>query len=345
MKRKFVVDTEKVEKSISYRMSTMMMKIPTWISFIMAIAFSVLSGYVTTQSSIMFKEFVNNDTPSSELFEKYVLICSLSVLAQMCIILCTKTYSLNRVNNIFLREYEKVFNSRTADISRIGPAKIQSAVNSLACLKAERGRIIVRMITCGMPFLFTIVNIGMQNVYAAIGMVVTMTIALTCSVNGDKWFHFDTVKSSMKGDLQQVSINSFIVIRMLKYMNAMRYAYKRLDDAQEKASPAMYAINRLMYNSGLLNALYQLPILMALYVAIKSGNTGLIIFVAMNDWAIMNMIDCAGMLAENISEANGEQSILDGLTGDDIPMEEKPPMPESMTLTDVEFYYPTDKEH
>lgn len=345
MKKRFMVDPDKVKETTSYKLGDMLLKAPVWALFILSVIFSIGSGWIAANSSILLKSFVEGTTSLSTLFEKYVMICILSVLSQACISIVMKAYSLKNVNEVFLKEYDKVFDSKSADITQVGPAKIHSSVCSYAVLKSERGRIIIRMFTCGIPFMVTIFNIGMQNLYAALLMVVIMAVALTCSVNSDKWFHFDTIKSSMKGDLQSISINNFLVVRMLKYMDAKKYAYKKLDDAQNLATPAMVAVFRLLYNNGLINALYQLPTLIALYIAIKSKNMGLIVFVVMNEWAIINMIDNAGMLAENLSESHGEKEVITSLKGDDIPIQDKPPMPESMTLSNVEFYYPSDKEH
>jgi len=345
MKQRYAVNTDKVRDTASYRISEKLLRVPLWALFGIAVLFSAASGWVATKSSILLKSFIDGEVPLTELFAQYVLICILSVTTQVCISTILKTFHLRNVNVEFLKEYDKVFDSKTADISQVGPIKVHSSVCSLAVLKGDRGRIIIRLITNMIPFSVTIYNIGMQNLYAAILMVVVMAIALLCSVNGDRWFHFDTIKASMKGDLQSISINNFAVVRMLKYMNAKKYAVKKMDDAQNLATPAMVAFGRVLYNGGLLNALYQLPTLIALFIAIKAENVGLIVFVVMNEWAIFNMIDNAEMLAENLSESHGEKEVLSTLKGDDTPLENKPPMPKEMTLSNVEFYYPSDKEH
>ena len=345
MKRTFNVNTETIVNTWWYKTSAFMMKQPVWLLFVLSTIFSIVSGYISTQSSIIMKNFVNGETEFTELFTKYVAITVASIASLLFLEFILKAYTLKNVSEIFVKEYAKVFDSKTANITAVGPAKIESAVNSIACLKSERGRIIIRMISHSIPFLFTIYNVGMQNLYAAIAMIVIMAIALTCSVKGDDWLHFNTIKSSFKGDLRSISINNFLVVRMLKYMNAREYAIKRLDDAQNNATPVMHNTIARLYNAGLLNALYNAPTAIALFCAIKSKDVGLVVFVIMNEWAIMNMIDNAAMMAENISETKGEMHVIETLKGDDTPINQKPAMPESMTLRDVEFYYPSDKEH
>jgi ABC-type transport system involved in cytochrome bd biosynthesis fused ATPase/permease subunit len=342
--KKYTFDREAYMASTSYKISNKILHIPQWVLAGISITLSIIQGVLNTKAADVMRSVTTGDVELPTVLAVYVIVNLGMTIAQFISMNALKAFRLNTVNASFLKEYERVFNSRTQDISRVGPAKIEGAINSAAVMTSNIRAEIITMIMVIVPFAITIFNVALINLYAALGIVAIMAAAVLLSVNGDRWFHFNENASQMKGEMRSVSVNNFIVVRMLKYMGAHAYASARQKKCQDDATPSFHNESRMIYN-GVLELLYNLPILLALWVAIADNNVGLAIFIAMNEYTVSSMIGRISTITELMSERSGELKVLEPLKGDDIRIDQKPAMPEKMVLEGVEFYYTSDKDH
>ena len=340
--KKYTFDKGAHMGSLGYRVSKLIINMPIWLLVILTSIFTVMIGLMVNKASLTVKDFVGGVTTINEMLTVYILvnigICGLSFLKNVF----QKAFKLDMVNRAFLVEYEKAFNSKTSSISAITPAKIESTINQIAVYTADIWAYSLETVKIAIPFGVTIYHIGRQNLYASVSMVVMMMVAAIMSLMGDRWFHFNENASHMKGDMRSISVNNFIVIRMLKYMSAFEYAMKRQKQCQDDACPSCHNMPRQIYNA-VLSIMYNVPVLIGLGVAAHNHDAALAVFVALNEWTISTIIDLISMITETSNEVSGLRKVIAELKGDDILNEDKPPMPDKLVLKGIEFSYPNAK--
>ena len=330
--------------SKSYKISDKILKIPQWILMTVAIALSIVYGLMITKCSEVIKSVTEGNTDLINVLAVYVVVNIGMAVLSFFSNNALKAWRLNEINKQFLRKYDKIFDSRTQDITAVGPAKIESTVNQIAGYKSDIKSQVSGIIEVIVPFGVTMWKVMEQNLIAGFAMLLLMAGTLFLSINGDNIFHFNEKSSQMKGEMKSISVNNFVVVRMLKYMGAKEYANYRQKRCQDDATPAFLNVSRRFYDT-CMDVLYNSPILIALGVAAFSNNLGLAIFVAMNEWTIRSMIGYVSSITETKSEIDGLEKVLETLKGDDTDISEKPAMPNKMILKDVEFYYASDKDH
>ena len=337
-KKTYKFSKETYVASLGYKVSKAILGTPQWISFTLAAVLSVVYGLLINLCSQTIKSVTEGNADLINVLEIYIVVnISMSVLSFFSNS-ALKAFRLNEINRVFLKEYNRVFNSRTQDITQVDPAKIESTVNQIACYKSEIRAQVISLIEVVVPFGVTMYKVMEYNLIAGFVMLLIMAAALFLSLNGDNLFHFNENASQMKGAMRSVSVNNFIVIRMLKYMGSKAYAMKRQKDCQDEATPSFLNEPRQFYNA-FMDVLYNTPVLIALAVATFSGDIGLAVFIAMNEWTIRSMIGNVSAITENKSEIDGLYKVLEPLKGDDTSIEEKPSMPEYIVLNDVKFSY------
>ena len=327
--------------SLSYRVSDKILHMPMWLLFGMSVILSIILGMVGNYCAEITSDVVDGVKAIRDIFIAYLVINIMYVIIQFSLEAFMRAFRLNTINNSFLKEYDRVFKSRTFAISQIGPAKIESTVNARACIIGDMACCSVSILRVAIPFIVIIYKIAVINWIAAIIMLTLMVIAALMMLFGDKFLHFNTSRAEMKGDMQTISVNNFMVVRMLKYMGAFSYAHDRLKVAQDEANPSIHCVTRIVYN-GFVGLLYNTPTIIAMAIAMLSDNLGLAVFVAINEWSISALVDRVVSITESFSEKFGYDHVLESLKADDVPVESKPVMPEHMILKGVEFYYPTD---
>ena len=343
-KSNYKFNREEYMSSMSYKISNKILGIPQWILMTVSIALSIVYGLMITKCSEVIKSVTEGNTNLINVLAVYVVVNIGMAVLSFFSNNALKAWRLNEINKQFLRKYDKVFDSRTQDITAVGPAKIESTVNQIACYKSDIKSQVSGIIEVFVPFGVTMWKVMEQNLIAGFAMLLLMAGTLFLSINGDNLFHFNEKSSQMKGEMRSVSVNNFVVVRMLKYMGAKEYANYRQKRAQDDATPAFLNVSRRFYDAAMA-VLYNSPILIALGVAAFANDLGLAIFVAMNEWTIRSMIGYVSSITETKSEIDGLEKVLESLKGDDTDISEKPTMPEKMILKDVEFFYASDKDH
>ena len=343
-KNNYKFNREEYMSSMSYKISDKILKIPQWILMTVSIALSIVYGLMITKCSEVIKSVTEGNTDLMNVLAVYIVVNIGMAVLSFFSNNALKAWRLNEINRQFLRKYDKVFDSRTQDITAVGPAKIESTVNQIACYKSDIKSQATGIIEVIVPFGVTMWKVMEQNLIAGFAMLLLMGGTLFLSINGDNLFHFNEKASQMKGEMRSVSVNNFVVVRMLKYMGAKEYANYRQKNAQDEATPAFLNVSRRFYDT-FMDVLYNSPILIALGVAAFANDLGLAIFVAMNEWTIRSMIGYVSSITETKSEIDGLEKVLESLKGDDTSIDEKPTMPEKLIIKDVEFYYASDKDH
>lgn len=343
-KNNYKFNREEYMSSKSYKISNKILQIPQWILMTVAIALSIVYGLMITKCSEVIKSVTEGNTELMNVLAVYIVVNIGMAVLSFFSNNALKAWRLNEINRQFLRKYDKVFDSRTQDITAVGPAKIESTVNQIAGYKSDIKSQVSGIIEVIVPFGVTMWKVMEQNLIAGFAMLLLMAGTLFLSINGDNIFHFNEKSSQMKGEMKSISVNNFVVVRMLKYMGAKEYASYRQKHCQDDATPAFLNVSRRFYDT-CMDVLYNSPILIALGVAAFANDLGLAIFVAMNEWTIRSMIGYVSSITETKSEIDGLEKVLESLKGDDTDISEKPAMPEKMILKDVEFYYASDKDH
>lgn len=342
--KQYKFDRDAFMASPNYRISDKILRIPRWILMTVATILSIVYGLMITKCSEVIKSVTEGNTDLMNVLAVYIVVNIGMAILSFFSNNALKAWRLNEINNQFLKKYNSIFDSRTQDITAVGPAKIESTVNQIACYKSDIKTQVIGIIEVIVPFAVTMWKVMEQNLIAGFSMLLLMGVTLFLSINGDNLFHFNENASQMKGEMRSVSVNNFVVVRMLKYMGAKEYATYRQRRAQDEATPAFLNVSRKFYDA-FMAVLYNSPILIALGVAAFANDIGLAIFVAMNEWTIRSMIGYVSSITETKSEIDGLEKVLETLKGDDTSIDEKPTMPEKMILKDVEFYYVSDKEH
>lgn len=343
-KNNYKFNREEYMSSTSYKISDKILKIPQWILMTVSIALSIVYGLMITKCSEVIKSVTEGNTELMNVLAVYIVVNIGMAVLSFFSNNALKAWRLNEINRQFLRKYDKVFDSRTQDITAVGPAKIESTVNQIAGYKSDIKSQVSGIIEVIVPFGVTMWKVMEQNLIAGFAMLLLMGGTLFLSINGDNIFHFNEKSSQMKGEMKSISVNNFVVVRMLKYMGAKAYASYRQKNAQDEATPAFLNVSRRFYDAAMA-VLYNSPILIALGVAAFANDLGLAIFVAMNEWTIRSMIGYVSSITETKSEIDGLEKVLESLKGDDTDISEKPTMLEKMILKDVEFFYASDKDH
>lgn len=337
-KKTYTFSKETYVASLGYKVSKVILGTPQWISFAIATVLSIVYGLMINLCSQTIKSVTEGNADLIRVLEIYIVVnIGMSILSFFSNS-ALKAFRLNEINRVFLKEYNRVFNSRTQDITAVDPAKIESTINQIAGYKSDIRAQVVALIEVLVPFGMTMLKVMERNLIAGFAMLLLMAATLFLSINGDNLFHFNENSSQMKGEMKSISVNNFIVIRMLKYMGSKAYAMKRQKNCQDEATPSFLNEPRQLY-SAFMAVMYNTPVLIALGVATFSGDIGLAVFIAMNEWTIRSMIANVSAITENKSEIDGLYKVLEPLKGDDTSIDEKPSMPEYIILNDVKFSY------
>lgn len=329
------------KKSKAYKIASAVLGMPKIALFMISLTTAVVLGIMMKEQSEVYKNI--GQGLDDNIMKSIILLNILIPLVGMINNFFTKGYKLTICNDWWLRVFERALKSKISDISEVGVGSIMNAASEIAGLKANQATIILSIIQVMIPFIIVAGKIFALNPVMAIIMVVIMIVCVLGYLYGDKLFHFNTVKSEMKGHMQQITVSNYQAIKMLKYVNAANYATKVQKDVQDECSTACNNPVQVVYN-GVLNFFINVPCVLALYVAFQHNDSILALFIAFNEWTISNMVGLISDYVSNQSELEGVENTIDKLKEDDVAYDEKPVMPEKLILKDIEFHYASDTD-
>lgn len=339
MSKKKNVNKEAVKKTLGYNVSKKILGIPVPLLYIIAVGFSVLTGYFNKLNAAVYAGL--NETFDG--FMSGLIKVSIGVmLAQYGVCIFAKAAKLDSINNTFLKEFKRALDSPVSVINKLTPERIHGVTNSIACMSANIRSTAIDIVNAIIPFTVICYSIAKINLYATAIMITIMTIVIILNLYADALFKFDSAKSAMKADMQGTCVALFMSIPMLKYMNAEKWAYNKLEEVQNEATPAMQNSPKQLYNL-FVNVLSIVPEIVCMGHAIKSNDTTLALYCAFNMSAIYNMMYLLKGMAETKSELDGEKNTAAELKGDDKAYADKPAFPDKLILQNVRFYYESDE--
>ena len=345
-KTKKRLDKATIMTKPTYKFSKWITSFNPIILCIIAAVLSLILGLMSNKCSEVIKNLINGKAGMNDVLITYIIINILYSIVTNITTICRKGAKLQIINSEYRRLFGHVYHSKVSDISKIGIAKIESTSGQLAILNSLLKTETLMSINVLTPFVITMIKVSQCNPIITLIMGIIMIIAIILSLNCDKIFHFDEAHAELKGNLQTITLSNYLCVNMLKYMGTYDFAQKRLKEAQDIALPAMHNSGSSMWQM-LTSLLYNSPVIFAFWAAIQKEDYGLIAYIAINEWSISAVINWSITITEYISERHGCLQVLKDLKADDIPVNEKPPMPETLTLKGVEFTYPsdTDKRH
>ena len=336
----YEADVEKIKKSLGYRASKKLLSISIPVLYALAIAFAFLRGYSSKLNAAAYAGL----SETMDGFMRALLIAStLNTLGLYGINSFAKAAKLNSINKGYLEYFKMALKSKISDIQKLSPERIHGLVQGIAAMKADIKSCIIDIVQSAIPFAIVVYEIAKMNLLSAMIMVVIMTIVILGNLYSDKLFHFDSDKSKLKANMQGFTTSLYMCIPMLKYMNAETWAYAKMKESQDEATPALQNCSKQFYCI-LLNALSLVPELICMWNAIRTNDAVFALYLGFNIYSVYNMMYVLRALAESKSELDGDLNTAAVLKGDDKPYEEKPAFPEKFHLQNIRFYYESDEE-
>lgn len=339
-KKKIEVNTEKVKTSMSYKLSEKFLSINNGILYLMAMVFSIFAGYASKMNASVYSGL--SETMDG-FMHKLIVVSLFATAASFAVDGTSKGAKLNSINTKFLEWFDIALKSKISDINKLKPERIHGLTNDVACMSAVIKSYAIHTVKSLIPFTVICYHIAKMNKLAAIAMFGFMAFAIVLNLCGDFLCHFDSEKAEMKAEMQGVCTSLFMSISMLKYMNAEQWAYYKLKEVQDVATPAMHSFKKLIYML-FVELVSLVPELLCMYNAIHSGDMTLALYIAFNIASVYQMMYILKEIAEQKSELDGQLNAISGLHGDDKRYEDKPAFPDKLILQNVAFYYESDEK-
>lgn len=347
----FKVDKDKVQRSFWYRFSKKIVKVPTVILIIISILIGIGDGAIGRWNADIYAHI--SDMDPNMFIDKLIQVCIMMTVSHHAICTFAKAARLDIINENYLKLFERALKSKVADIAEIGPERILSATESIAVLRASIHSNVIDIVKAIIPFMVVILKLWQMNKIAAVIVTVVMAICISLQLNGNNIFHFDTVKGAMKADMRGISTNQFMVIRMLKYMHAEKWAWERLNTAQWKAAPSLHnSLSQLF--SGIIYGITMIPEIIVMYNSlVVRYDPVTAVYLGFNMGSVYSMIYILIGMGETKSELDGELDTINKLKADDGYSESSGEFTREMlsfptagvNLMDEWFYYASDTEH
>lgn len=315
-------------KKISKVLSELPIAVIIIMDVIIAIAVGVFTSLVNENTSKITQVF------SLEILRNIgvtMLIWEVFVLFEKVII---KTLRIKILNKQYMSWYQRVSRSNVADIQATSTGKIFDSVKDIASLTSDIVNNIIDIIPVTIPFSTMIYKLGQKSwvsVVVTISCIIVTTVLILIS---DRLFKFDSEGSKYKAAMASCSVDIFMNMKTLKYLNKCSWGEAQQLEQQQLSQPYFVNIGKIIYHR-LTSTLMSVPLIVN--ILISDGDMSLIAFIVVNDYLIHNMTGYLINISDAIVERNSKLKVLKDLKGDDT--SEGIDMPETLNLDDVEFDY------
>ena len=164
------------------------------------------------------------------------------------------------------------------------------------------------------------------------------TRGIDVGVQSDIYDLLEDLRKQKKAILQGITVDNFMNIKTIKYLNVGKYAHDRLAQGQIEAEDIMINPKHIAYFR-LVDIIGVAPFITNIYLA--QANIALLTLVIMADWMINNARYALINLSENLIERKTSRDIIKDLKGDDTYDFDTMP-DEGIVLKDVFFDYGKD---
>ena len=317
-------------------MSKLIMQLPKTVMLIILIIgnfiFATILSWATLNEATLAQGFTFN------LFIREI-ICILGIQVITWINrTMNKAFSWKQGNEVYLKMFDKIYNSKVSDIQKISTGKTFDTVKDLAAFEGAVRLCILAIIPTIVPFGTLMVKEWEYNPWMAIISIISVILTVIMSLTSDRLFKFSTKKKQKKAILQGISVDNFMNIKTIKYLNVGKYAHDRLEQGQIEAEDAMINPKHIAYFR-VVDIIGLMPFISNIYLA--QANVALLTLVIMADWMINNARHALIDLSENLIERKTSRDIIKDLKGDDTYDFDTMP-DEGIVLKDVFFDYGKD---
>ena len=239
-----------------------------------------------------------------------------------------------------MKWYRQISSSNVADIQKTSTGKIFDSVKDIASLTSDMVNDIINIIPVIIPFSTMIYKLGQKSwisVVVTISCIIVTTVLILIS---DKLFKFDSEGSKYKAAMASCSVDIFMNMKTLKYLNKCGWGESQQLEQQQLSQPYFVNIGKIVYHR-LTSILMSVPLIVN--ILISDGDMSLIAFIVVNDYLIHNMTGYLINISDAIVERNSKLKVLRDLKGDDT--YDGIDIPEILNLNSVEFDYGKDSTH
>lgn len=320
------------------KISNMLAKLPMAVIIIIDV---VIAGIVG-----VFTSLVNENTSkitqvfSIELLRNIVismLVWEVFVLLEKVII---KALRIKILNQQYMTWYKKVAASNVAEIQSTSTGKIFDSVKDIAGFTADIVNDIINVIPVLIPFSTMVYKLGQKSVIAVVVTISCIIATTVLILISDKIFKFDSEGSKFKAQMASCSVDIFMNMKTLKYLNKTSWGEELQMEQQTLTQPYFVNVGKIVYHR-LTTLLMSVPLIVNILIA--DGDMSLIAVIVVNDYLVHNLTGYFINISDAIVERQSKVKVLKDLKGDDT--SDGIDMPETLELNDVEFDYGKDSTH
>ena len=317
-------------------MSKFIMRLPKMVMLIILVVgnfiFASILSYATLNEASLAQGF------SMDLFIREIIcILGIQVMTLMNRTM-NKGFSWKQGNEVYLKMFDRACNSKVSDIQRVSTGKTFDAVKDLAGFEGSVRLCVLDIIPTIVPFGTLMVKEWQYKPMMAVISIISVGMTVVMSLTSDRLFKFTTKKKQKKAILQGITVDNFMNIKTIKYLNVGKYAHDRLAQGQIEAEDIMINPKHIAYFR-LVDIIGVAPFITNIYLA--QANIALLTLVIMADWMINNARYALINLSENLIERKTSRDIIKDLKGDDTYDFDTMP-DEGIVLKDVFFDYGKD---
>lgn len=295
-------------KKISKFLSGLPIVVIIIIDIVIAILVGVFTSLVNENTSKITQVF------SLELLRNIgvtMLIWEVFVLFEKIII---KTLRIKILNQQYMKWYRQISSSNVANIQATSTGKIFDSVKDIASLTSDIVNNIIDIIPVTIPFYTMIYKLGQKSWVSVIVTISCIIVTTVLVLISDKLFKFDSEGSKYKAAMASCSVDIFMNMKTLKYLNKCNWGEAQQLEQQQLSQPYFVNIGKIIYHR-LTSLLMSVPLIVN--IMISNGDMSLIAFIVVNDYLIHNMTGYLIDISDAIVERNSKLKVLKDLKGDD----------------------------
>jgi len=319
------------ENKKSFRIPTMAetFSFPTIVA--MTVVFTIIAGIISSEINIIYSQVTQGVT--DELIIKMIVLFVCYAVNNGLYRESTKTMRNLKMNDSFVKLFDRVSNSKLSDLTQIASGEIFNITYEIADKESSIYCSTIGCIPCIIPFFTLIWKEWQIRPLSAIISLAAVLINIIMSLFANKYFHFTSDVKAKKNKLQSITVDNFMNIKALKYMHGIQFARQRLINAQNDVTP--YFINRKqVWYFRLADLIIWAPLI--LNIILNRDNLELIALMVLCDYTLDNFrINICDIIEIKI-ERDVQYENFKKLDGSDI---KEPDTIDTLELKNVQFEY------
>lgn len=315
-------------------------KCPLSVIIIVTIVTMALIGVTATRQDLVITKIIGEGFS----YDRWLSLLKWSiaaVIADRSCVLPQKLMTTKITNTLYPTTLYKAYHSKLSDINKLSTGKLTDALASMSHFQSDIVLEAIRTLPALIPFA-TLLWKELTSVcwWTSVTTLLAMVLTVVVFFVGENVLHLSEMASKKKGELNGTTVDLFLNLKTIKYLNAFTYARDRMERKQDEYVPYASSIRRILLNG--LPMIFSYGALVLNSYMVRNDIESLSLIMMFNHY-VFQMACHLSNLADNVVEYRSAKKIVGNLDGSD--NKEKRSIDKRIVLDDVDFDYGKDSTH